>query len=161
MRTPPRLRLRKARESDCRAVWEWIGDPEVRAAAFRPSAIPWETHRRWFRRKVQDPGSTYFIARTPGGRRVGQVRFERRGPRADVSILVAAAFRGKGCGSRLLALACARYFRSSDVAALDAYVKGSNKRSIGAFLSAGFAPRGKGRVKGRYASRLVLPRTDR
>ena len=42
------LRMRRARESDCRLLWEWANEPGVRASAFSQRAIGWEDIRAGF-----------------------------------------------------------------------------------------------------------------
>ena len=38
------LRLRRVQEKDCRQLWEWANDPEVRPVSFATEPIQWERH---------------------------------------------------------------------------------------------------------------------
>ena len=46
------LSLRQVREDDCRLLWEWANDPEVRAVSFLSEPILWDQHVQWFKSKI-------------------------------------------------------------------------------------------------------------
>lgn len=146
------FRLRPACGDDARAVWEWLQDPDVRAAAFSSAPISWEEHEPWFAARLAAPGEPYLIAEDSTGVRIGQVRFERGdGPR-QVSIVVAPGHRGRGLGRALLASACALVERP-----VEALVRADNPASIKAFSAAGFSRSGARVVRGQDAVLFVLP----
>lgn len=144
-------RLRPARPADARAVWEWLQDPEVRAAAFSSAPIPWDTHQPWFERRLAPGGEPYLIAEDERGERVGQVRFERREGILEVSIVVAPGARGRGLGRALLREACAGMPRP-----VQALVRADNPASLKAFEAAGFVRIGTLTVAGVAGLRLLL-----
>ena len=60
------LQLRPACLDDGRLLFDWVNDPAVRASAFDEVPIDWETHERWFQRRLADPGTTIYLAVDPG-----------------------------------------------------------------------------------------------
>jgi UDP-2,4-diacetamido-2,4,6-trideoxy-beta-L-altropyranose hydrolase len=150
-----KLRLRDAQETDCRLLWEWANDPQVREAAFSSAPIPWDAHQAWFTGKMKDPNCTILIAEDDGGRQVGQFRVDWRSEQeGDIDISVAAQFRGSGNGAVLIDLAVGRVFaeKGDHIYAL---VKIENQASRRAFEQAGFSSLGEERVNGHPAIRYV------
>jgi RimJ/RimL family protein N-acetyltransferase len=153
------LRMRRTVPDDCRILWDWANDPEVRAASFSIGSIPWEAHVAWFRAKLDDPCAILYTATYADDGPVGQVRFQQTGPRATLSIGMAKAFRGRGLGRMLLFLACERLFRESKLDAIDAYVKPDNETSLRLFSNAGFRRLGTESVCNQPAIHFVFERS--
>jgi UDP-2,4-diacetamido-2,4,6-trideoxy-beta-L-altropyranose hydrolase len=142
------LRLRSAREDDCRLLWDWVNDPQVRAAAFCSDPIPWERHKTWFASKMKDPNCHILIAQDSEGRTVGQFRVDWRSDReGDIDVSVAPACRGTGNGSVLIDLGTNWVFAERGER-LHAFVKVENHASRRAFEQAGFANLGEESVHG-------------
>jgi len=152
------LRLRRAGEGDCKLLWDWANDPEIRASAFSPEPIPWESHVSWFRARLADRASLFFIALNAEDVPVGQVRYHLESDRAVLSVNMDRQFRGKGYARRVLALANQKLFETSDAKFIDAYVKPENAPSLRAFGNAGFRRIGTREVKGEEAVHFVLER---
>lgn len=152
------LRLRKAIEADCALLWEWASDPQIRAAAFSPDAIPWENHVKWFTARMADPDSVFYIALNAGATAVGQVRYQLQQDRAVLSLNLGREFRGKGYSRRLVKLANQKLFQSSNVKFVDAYVKPDNAASLKTFASAGFRREGMIEVHGESAIHFTFDR---
>lgn len=115
-------------------LWDWANDPEVRRHSFHPEPIPWETHLDWLRARLAEPDSKFFIARTPGGEAVGQIRLQAQGrEEALIHLSAAPTWRGRGAGARMLRLVESAGFRH-----LKARVKRDNTASLRMFESAGF-----------------------
>ena len=150
------LRLRQVCEDDCRLLWEWANDPEVRAVSFSSEPIPWEQHVKWFKSKLKDPHCIFYIAINSDGVPVGQVRYEAEGNGAVVSVSIDRKFRGKGYGSMMIWVASQKLFGISDVTAIHAYVKQGNEASDRAFVKAGFRKVGTTVIRGHQAIHLVL-----
>jgi RimJ/RimL family protein N-acetyltransferase len=153
--------LRRAREDDCRLLWEWANDPAVRAAGFSPDAIPWDGHVEWFRRKLHEPSCLLLIGIDDAGNPVGQVRFEARDDQAEISVTVERSRRGAGYGNRLIDLAVRELFGATPVRAVHAFIKPHNEGSIRAFERARFTRVGTRTVKGHAAIHYVLERNGR
>jgi UDP-2,4-diacetamido-2,4,6-trideoxy-beta-L-altropyranose hydrolase len=151
--------LRPATRDDIRQLWEWANEPGTRAASFSPEPIPWERHQRWFPIKLTDPHCIIFIAAVEWeSNPLGQVRFEREGDDAVISISLDASFRGRGYGPALIRLASAEAFRRWPVGRIVALIRADNPASRQAFRKAGFADDGTAEVRVLPAHRLTLRR---
>jgi UDP-2,4-diacetamido-2,4,6-trideoxy-beta-L-altropyranose hydrolase len=152
------LQLRRVEEKDCRLLWEWANDPDVRAVSFSTEPIPWEQHVTWFKAKLADPNAVLYLATDTENVPVGQVRYQITQPDAVVSIDLAAGYRGRGLGGMALAMATEDLFGTTEVATVHAYVKPDNEPSIKLFNSAKFIRRAVESVRGRPAVHFVLER---
>ncbi|MBZ5722042.1 MAG: UDP-2,4-diacetamido-2,4,6-trideoxy-beta-L-altropyranose hydrolase [Acidobacteriia bacterium] len=152
------LHLRRVEEKDCRLLWEWINDPEVRAASFSCESIPWEQHVEWFASKLADPNAILYLATDAESVPLGHVRYQIEGAGAVVSIDLAAGFRGRGFGGMVLAMATEELFRKSEVNTIHAYVKPDNHGSLRLFSNANFLRRGCETIHGQQAIHFVLER---
>ena len=150
--------LRQAEASDCRSLWEWANDPQTRAASFQARMIPWEEHVLWFKGKLDDPQCLLLIACDEQARPLGQVRFDRQGDTATISVSLDAACRGRGLAAPLIQAASQECFRLTPAEAIRAFVKSDNPRSLRAFESAGYGDRAEAEVGGQAAVALVLRR---
>jgi UDP-2,4-diacetamido-2,4,6-trideoxy-beta-L-altropyranose hydrolase len=155
-----RIRLRRAVESDCTLLFDWANDRGVRAASFSSAPVAWDEHQRWFTARMQDPHSLIFVAEEKGTP-VGAIRFALEGERATLSISVSPEARGQGRGRVLLLLGIEALFQSSQVAALDAFVKPANTRSLELFDQAGFQRSETATVRGQAAIHFVMRREVR
>jgi UDP-2,4-diacetamido-2,4,6-trideoxy-beta-L-altropyranose hydrolase len=154
------LQLRPAREADCRLLWGWANDPQVRAAAFSSAPIPWEQHMAWFASKMKDPNCQVLIAEDGEGTPVGQFRVDWQSDLdGDIDVSVASEFRGTGNGSMLIDVGSSRAFVEKGER-LHAFVKVENQASRHAFERAGFATAGEEIVRGHRAVHYVRTRTQ-
>jgi UDP-2,4-diacetamido-2,4,6-trideoxy-beta-L-altropyranose hydrolase len=156
----PRLALRPAGTEDRERLWHWANDPEVRQVSFHGAPIPWEDHVQWLDARLNDRDFRMYIGLV-GDVPAGVVRFQRVGSIAEISVALAAEYRGHGIGPRLIKLASDRYLKETDVERVDAIVKADNERSIRAFREAGFSLPAQGHSSPRSPSGavgMVLPR---
>ncbi len=147
----PVLLLRHATQDDCSLLWEWANETATREASFIQDYITWEEHQKWFTQKMNDSSCHIFIACEPGGKPVGQVRFEIAGESARVSMSVEKDERNKGYGSSMIRIASDQLFRTTSVNVIHAYIKENNSGSLRAFRDAGFVDRGKVVLHGQEA----------
>ncbi len=146
------LRLRPVEEKDCRLLWEWANDPDVRSAAFNSAPIPWEQHLDWFKNKLSNKKLLMLIATDEQGSPIGQIRFERSGDgEADIDVSIARASRGRGMASLLIEKAVETVFQDRSMERVHAFVKPGNHASAKAFERAGFRNAGDVWVKGHAA----------
>ncbi len=151
--------LRPADRDDIRRLWEWANEPGTRAASFSPEPIAWERHERWFPIKLRDPHCLIFIAGAGSeDNLLGQVRFEREGEDAVISVALDARFRGRGYGPVVIRRASATALRRWPVGRIVALIRTDNPASRQAFLKAGFTDDGMAEVRGLPAHRLILRR---
>lgn len=155
------VKIRSVTDADCRLLWEWVNDPDVRAASFVSDPIPWEEHVNWFRGKRADPNCHIYVVLDQDDRPIGQVRFDIQsdsGGEVIISLHIAWDQRGRGYGGDALRLACEQFFKAARAQPIVAYIKPQNVASIRAFEKAGFLHQGRTWVKGHEAARMVLRR---
>lgn len=155
------IRLRPTEQSDCRLLWEWANDPQVRAMSFSAESIPWDQHVKWFNSRLGDPWARLYVASDHTDQPIGQVRHQLAGDRADLSLNLGCQFRGKGYGKAMLLLATEELFRHSQVRTIDAFVKPGNAPSLRLFEAAGFRSLGMKDFHGQQAVHFVLSRNFR
>lgn len=149
------LRLRPARESDCRLLWEWANDPQVRSAAFSSAPIPWEQHAGWFASKMGNPNCDILVAEDGEGRAVGQFRVDWRSDGdGEIDVSVSSECRGAGYGAVLIDLGVNRILAEKG-GRLHAFVKVANQASQRAFEQAGFTSLGEASLHGQAAIHYV------
>lgn len=150
-----RIKVRSVTPADCRLLWEWANDPEVRAGAFTPEPIPWEEHVAWFQRKTSDPRCAIYVFTDPSDRPMGQVRFDLQPDgSAEVTVSVDRAQRGRGYGTEGVRLACEQILGRAEVGRLVAYIKPHNVASVRMFEHAAFVHEGRTGVKGQEAIQM-------
>ena len=131
------IRIRPARAEDCETLLAWRNAPETRANSFSSEEIPLETHRAWFQNKLKDDDCLFLIAEE-NGEPAGQIRFDRDGDRAVVSVSVSPAMKNRGIGTTMTRLGCsALQAQWPDVTAV-ALVKPDNPASAAMFAKCGF-----------------------
>lgn len=153
--------LRRAGPNDSRMIWEWANDPTVRASAFSPEPIPWESHQQWFAARIASDCAAIFIATNGDGNPFGQIRFDWTADgRAEIDLSICAAARNRKAGAALVRAGVDAMISSTPVASFEALVKEENIASRRSFEKAGFRFADDVTVRGRRAARLVLERND-
>jgi UDP-2,4-diacetamido-2,4,6-trideoxy-beta-L-altropyranose hydrolase len=155
------LSLRPATLDDAERLFHWFNDPETRRWSFSPQPVDWRGHGEWLRRSLQDPDRTLWVAESPRGSPVGQVRLDRHGATATLSVSLAPEARGRGLGGALIADATRRLFVASDVDSVQAFVRPDNRASLRAFEVADYHRAGNCQVQGMAAVRYALDRSER
>ena len=136
------LVVRLARLDDESLILEWANDPLVRRHAFVPGAIDPDTHRAWFRKRVNAPEQCrLYVVESDEGVPVGQVRFERSGESWEVHYGLDVKFRGRGVGGRLLETALDAFGSEHECRSAKIFgrVKRENKPSRQVFRKLGFS----------------------
>ena len=147
--------LRPATAEDAEVLWRWANDPVTRAASLSPGAIPWSDHLQWLAAKLEDPNAYLWLAVGERDQPLGQVRFDRSGSEAVVSVGLDPNRRGAGLGSRLIQRSTERLMRTEGVALVRAYIKPDNLASRRAFARAGYKEVGEAVVKGQTVVEMV------
>jgi UDP-2,4-diacetamido-2,4,6-trideoxy-beta-L-altropyranose hydrolase len=155
------LRLRKVREADCKLLWEWVNDPEVRKLSFSTNSIAWEEHNEWWKSKMTDPNCYIFIGIDTENHPLGQIRFDVKDDRrAEIDVYVEETRRGCGYGTYLIDLGAEKMFRETAVKELHAFIRSKNQRSISAFERAKFTKAGTLKVRKDPALHFVRRREN-
>lgn len=129
------VKLQKATEGDCEALFRWRNDPLTRESSLNSGVIQYEKHCEWFTAVLTDPKKLIYIAVNEKGQKIGNVRFDTRSKKVlEISVIIAPEQRGKGYGSRIISLACAENLGKLIIAR----VKKGNAASVKAFKKAGF-----------------------
>ncbi|HZS09410.1 MAG TPA: GNAT family N-acetyltransferase [Blastocatellia bacterium] len=133
------LTIREARPEDARLLWEWANDPSVRSNSFNQEPIPWESHLRWYEKRLASPGTRFWLLEV-NSVPAGQIRYDRddEGHSAEISFSLAGEFRGKGLGTRIITLTLGPAVTELGVEEIVAVVLDGNIPSSKAFRSAGF-----------------------
>ena len=150
------ITLRPATNKDCKMVWHLANDPQVRAVSFSKNDIPFDTHIRWFEKKLNDPNCVFFIADKTRQQSVGLVRYDLAGGEATVSVIVDYNFKGRGYGSHIITLGSETIFRTRQVGKIHAYVLPQNYASVKAFKKANYKLMEDTTVKGQPAKHFIL-----
>lgn len=148
------LLLRPACEEDIVLYYNWANDPVVRKNAVNATTIPWTTHQVWFVSKLHDLNSRLFVLEA-SGLPVGQIRFDREGDEALIDYSLDSIVRGRGWGSRLVALGL-DLMQQIEPVRLRAEVKVGNEASSAVFLRVGFTET-TSTPRGRYRSFYLNP----
>jgi UDP-2,4-diacetamido-2,4,6-trideoxy-beta-L-altropyranose hydrolase len=130
--------LRKVREDDCKLLWEWANEKEVRKWSFSSEPIAWRDHQKWFTGKFKDPNCFHFIATDIIGNAAGQIRFDVADDTAEAHITIDRDMRGSGIGSRLLRVAVDQLKDLVPIKYIRGHVLPENIASIRVFKKAGF-----------------------
>jgi UDP-2,4-diacetamido-2,4,6-trideoxy-beta-L-altropyranose hydrolase len=154
------VHLRRAREDDCRLLFDWANDPEVRNAAFSSAPIEWESHVAWLSGKLREGKSFIWIAEDAEGSPVGQIRFDvREDEEAEVDVSIARARRGEGGAHMLIRLGSNLFLQESNCKLVHAFVKEANGASARAFEKAGFKRAGTTQMRGSTAVHFTYERS--
>lgn len=152
------LSLREVVEEDSKFLWEWANDPATRSASFSTAPILWEHHVEWFNHKLTDLNCFFYVVLDSKSTPIGQVWFQVDVNEAVVSVSLAPKQRGRSYGSKIIWLGAQRFFDSTSVNFIHAYIKQDNQASVSAFSKAGFIQIGVDKIQGILADHYVLKR---
>ena len=151
------LTVRRVQPEDCRQIWEWSNDPEVRRVSLSQDSIPWESHVNWFSARITSP-TCFFYVGSDHAKPVGQIRFDVNGAEATLSISLSKEARGHGHGPALIVRGSQQLFADSNATIIRAYVNPENTVSLRAFEKAGYAPAEDSLIQGKSLRQFVLKR---
>ena len=133
-------------------IWGWINDPLVRKNSFNTATIPYEEHTAWFNNTLKNKNHLYYImclGKTP----IGQARFLIDIAKAEISVLIAEAFRGKGFGIKTISMSSNTVLSERPtINEIIALVKIDNIISQHAFIRSGYKQNGTVLQKGSMAN---------
>lgn len=140
-----KLYLRDVCKEDIDILFAWANDPVVRANSFNTEQIPYEDHKKWFSKLINDENRRqYFLMEDEEA--VGQIRFSIDGKEAEIGYSISPEKRGCGYGQIILELAKTRLKEDRpDVTKLIGRVKEGNHASRTCFKKCGFTE-----VSGRF-----------
>lgn len=132
-----KISIRNVLPDDCLDIYNWRNHENARQASRNKDEITYESHKKWFDKVITDPSIKIFVCYDKE-QKIGQVRFNKNGDDAEVSITVNPEFYGQGYGYLILKTAIEKYFNISDVSDLVAEIQTDNISSLKIFSKAGF-----------------------
>jgi len=143
-----KITLSSANINDCKLLFDWANDPDVRQNALNTDQIDWELHKKWFRSKLRSPDDCQiFIGKDQDQNSLGQIRFDRKNEQTQIAFSVDKEFRNKGIGTELIKEGMIRISEIwSNVRQIEGRVKQYNIPSQKSFLKAGFKLYEKGEI---------------
>lgn len=96
------MKIRKIQDKDEEATYSWVNDPDIRRYSQNKNWVSFEDHRIWFREKMEDPYSWYYILEDQTDKLVGSIRFDMINNEFIVSYLISPKHQGKGFGRLLV-----------------------------------------------------------
>ena len=133
------LYLRNVRKDDIDLLFAWAKDPVVRANSFNTEQIPYEDHKKWFSKLINDENQRQYIL-MEDDEEVGQIRFTISGEEAEIGYSISPEKRGCGYGRIILELAKTRLKEDRpDVLKLIGRVKEGNHASESCFKKCSFS----------------------
>jgi len=143
--------IRLANENDIKPVFELSNDDVVRANSINKNKITWEDHVNWFKSRIKNTDEPFYIAETPDGDFVAQIRFNKE-EGFVISVSINKNYRGKGLGANIIKEASEKF----GIYPIIAYVKTDNTPSQKSFLKAGYVLSGEKIINEENYFRYVL-----
>lgn len=125
------MKFRKANKNDCKLIFDWANQKEVRLNSIDNKAINWNDHKKWFQEKLNSKESQIFIFE--GKSPIGQIRIDLNEGFYHIDYFVELSHRGKGYGKKMIDM-----LKRKNKFPLKALVKESNIISSRVFISSGF-----------------------
>lgn len=141
--------IKLAQIEDMKDIYDLSNDDLVRANSFNQEKIQWEDHQKWFKNKLEDEKSLFYVIRNDSDL-IAQIRFDMNDEDAEISISIAPNFRGKGLGANLLKITSEKVISEKEAKKIIAYVKNDNAASKTIFEKAGYILKEKDSGKLRY-----------
>lgn len=95
------INLRKVQEKDCEILFKWANDKLVRENAFNSEGINYDTHKKWFEKKIKDDNTEIFIV-LADDEMIGQIRIDLDNGKGLIDYSIESSYRGKGYGTEIL-----------------------------------------------------------
>lgn len=132
------IELRSAKREDAQQLFKWVNDPVSRKYSSNPDSVPWETHKKWFEKKLKE-GKSRLLILEDEGKALGQMRFDPIGEKSwEISIGLESSLRGKGFGLESLELGTQYAWKKLHASKILARVRVENLISYKVFQKAGY-----------------------
>jgi len=147
------IKFRDAVIDDCDLIFKWSNDPVSREQSFSSEPIPYQAHKEWFKKKLQDPGSHLLIFHQDN-EEVGLIRLDKTGDEWIISVNLEKKFRGMGLAVRMIEIAT-EHILQQDLKSIAAFIKPDNIASIKVFQKAGYKKTDQNLYNGHLAYKYV------
>ena len=136
--TSDTIALREATEKDARLLFAWLNQTDSLAGKLATEQpVPWEEHRRWYRKRLQLRNCFIYIIEMDG-HPCGQIRFEDKGEGLEIDIYLQCEHRRTGVAETALQQGLGRVARGDSAQKLIARVLKTNEISAAFFVKSGF-----------------------
>jgi UDP-2,4-diacetamido-2,4,6-trideoxy-beta-L-altropyranose hydrolase len=125
--------LRNISSQDFKLLFYWRNDPSVIETSASGKAVEWEEHINWITSKLASNNVDFFIL-TTRIEDVGFIRLDKTEEGFVINYSIAASFRNKGFGKKIIELTIERKGEATYIA----YVKPNNTASLRIFERLGF-----------------------
>lgn len=132
------FKIKLAQIEDMEDIFNLSNDELVRKNSFNQNKILWENHQNWFNNKIKDNNCIFYVIKDQDNNLISQVRFDKQGDEADISISLSPNFRGKGLASKILKITSEKVINEYSIKKINAYVKIENAVSKIVFEKAGY-----------------------
>jgi UDP-2,4-diacetamido-2,4,6-trideoxy-beta-L-altropyranose hydrolase len=134
------LRARHAGARDEELLLHWANDPTTRQNSFNPQMIAADEHHRWLRERLSAGANcVLLVIETEEGVPLATVRFDRTDAAWNINYSLAAEYRGRGLGPRIVELALEALLREHPgPTCIQAQVRATNEPSRRVFRRLGF-----------------------
>lgn len=126
--------IRLAKVEDMEDIFNLSNDDLVRANSFNQEKIQWEDHQKWFKDKISNEDSIFYVAETPSNNFIGYVRLEKEKKSWIITIHITNNYRNKRLGREILKKIC--NLNADKI--IIAFVKEKNLPSLKSFEGAAF-----------------------
>ena len=118
------LSFRKATLADDTLYFEWTNDPDVREQSYNSNPINLESHRIWFKSKLEESSCLMLVFQNEENLDIGQVRIQKEDKNeALIGISVARGHRGKSYAKKMLQIASDYFLDTHNGYKLSAFIK--------------------------------------
>lgn len=129
--------LRPAVVDDMEQIFHWRNNPFLMKRSTSQMPVTWDEHRSWFSRALQDPDRKILIV-IQDEEPIGQVRFDRNGDIAVISVYLVEEKTGKGLGIAAIRRGTEAAFNEWPLRRVIACVRNDNLNAARAFEKAGY-----------------------
>lgn len=159
------LKISLASLDDLNNVFNLSNDLVVRQNSFNSDLIPFDSHVLWFKQKINDKNSIFFVIKTKTNDFVGCTRFdkdfsEKKKFEYVMTIHLVEDFRGKGLGSKLIKKTSKMLFEDYDALKIYACIKHDNVISLKSFLKADYKIILETEINGYKSFKLIYEKTS-
>ncbi|MBP2201425.1 RimJ/RimL family protein N-acetyltransferase [Methanococcus voltae] len=132
------LYFRFAEEKDCKLLFDWRNDPEVRNNSGDSSELVYNNHKEWFFNALKNKDVVILLAINDNSEEVGQVRLNISKSQGIISISLDKSFRGNGYGTYIIKKASSIFLNNFHIKSIIAKIRKENLASVKSFEKAGY-----------------------
>lgn len=129
--------IRKANIYDCKLLYNWAVEKEVRNNSFKTSIFSYDQHQKWYKNKLKSMDSVIYIFEIDAIP-IGQIRLDFLDNQILLDYSIDKNYRGKGHSKKMINLLLKKIQDRFKNYSVIAHVKKENTPSVKVFSSLGF-----------------------